>query len=162
MTRHLTDEEFTAMVADLPVPGAARRHLEQCLGCRREVEALREAIDRRRGAALSGQPDWDRQHRRIMEALDAPPATVVPLRRRRIWRPLLAAAAGLVVAVGIWTTVRHRPSGPGTGAGAVPVERILAEVDATLSDDSVPGFEALEGFVPAPEDLERLMSDPAS
>jgi len=159
MNRHLNDEEITALVARLPGGEAAREHLETCVSCRREVMALRELLDRRRSEVLGEEPDWESQHRRIMESLDVPAAPVVPIRSWHPWRPVLAAAAGLVVAAGIWLQVQHRPPATPPAGSSVPIEQILADVDATLSDSSVPGFEALEDFVPAPEDLESIVSN---
>ncbi len=161
MTRHLTDEEIATLVAGENVPDHVRTHLEACVSCRRELEALEDLVAGGRDRLSGDEPDWAAQHERIVEALATPPAEVVPLRRPTAWRPLLAAAAALVMAAGVWLGLRGQRNAPAPTA-AVSVEQVLADVEATLSDTSVPGFEALEGLVPGPDELEGLVSNPAS
>lgn len=151
MNRHLSDEEIAAAVAGLELAAEPARHLESCVTCRREVEDFLELIANRRGAMEVETPDWSDQQRRIMEQIDVPAAPVVPLHRRRLWRPVLAAAASLAAAVGIWLQVAHHR--PAASTRPVPVEQILSEVDATLADQSVPGFESLDSLMPSPEEM---------
>jgi len=157
MNRHLSDQEIAAAVAGQELAPERARHLEDCVVCRREVENLLELITRRREALEAGAPDWDDQHRRIMEQMSAPAAQVVALHRRHIWRPILAAAAALVAVVGIWFQMaRHRPA---ITARTLPVEQILSDVDATLADESVPGFESLDSLLPAPDEMASMVHD---
>ncbi len=157
MNRHLSDEEITAVVAGLELGPERARHLGDCVACRRQAEELLELIGARREALEAEAPDWERQRRRILDQVAAPAAPVVTLHRRHIWRPVLAAAAALVAAVGIWyQTVHHRPA---VSARALPVEQILSDVDATLADESVPGFESLDSLVPGPDEMALMVSN---
>jgi len=157
MNRHLSDEEIAGILANERLAPDREQHLERCVPCRREVEELLELIATRRDALEAGAPDWEIQHRRILDQITAPAAPVVALRRRHLWRPLLAAAAALVAAVGILLqTARHRPA---VTAHAIPVEQILSEVDATLADESVPGFESLDSLIPAADEMASMVHD---
>ncbi len=162
MTRHLSDEEMAVLMAGGPGPEAARAHLESCMTCRRELEALSALVAAGRSAPAREEPDWESQRRRILAALTGPPAEVVPIRRSRTWRGPLAAAAVLALAAGLWLGIHHRESPAPEATATLSVEQVLADVEATLSDTSVPGFEPLEGLVPDPDELEGLVSDPAS
>jgi hypothetical protein len=68
-------------------------------------------------------------------------------------RPLLAAAAVLLMVIGIrvlW--VPGTPVAP-LVEGEIAVEEILAEVDAVLADDYLPGFESIDPGVSDPESM---------
>ncbi len=157
MNRHLSDHEIAAAVAAEKLAPERARHLEDCVPCRREVDGLLELIAERRRALEAEAPDFEEQRRRILERLDRPAAPVVALRRRQIWRPVLAAAAALVAVVGIWFQMtRHRPAAV---VRTLPVEQILSDVDATLADQSVPGFERLDTMIPAPDEMASLIDD---
>jgi len=143
MKTHLEEHEMSAAVAGLELETTAEEHLGSCMTCRQQVSATRAVIDVRLGELEAETPDWDRQRQEIMLKLPLRP-TVQPFRRRPWARPLLAIAAVLVVAIGLrvlWTPT------PGTDPGVVsdlPVEQILAEVDAMLADDTIPGLELLD------------------
>ena len=65
--------------------------------------------------------------------------------RRRWTRPLLVAAAALVAAIGLRALWAPAPVVVENGTvSELPVEQILAEVDAVLADDSIPGFEIID------------------
>jgi hypothetical protein len=143
MNHHLEEHEITAAVAGLELEAAAAEHLGACLSCRQRVSAMRDLIDRRRQGFEAAAPDWERQRQEILLRLPAVPARQ-PARRRAWTRPLLAVAAILVAAIALralWTPAP--PADPGAGS-ELPVEQILAEVDAVLADDSIPGFELID------------------
>jgi len=143
MKTHLEENEFTAVVAGLELEAAAEEHLGSCVSCRRQVSAMRDVIDARRGDLEAEAPDWVRQRREIMSQL--PPApTVRPMRRSPWTRPLLAIAAVLVAAVGLRALWTPAPTADPGVVSELPVEQILAEVDAMLADDSIPGFELID------------------
>ena len=143
MKTHLEENEFTAVVAGLELEAAAEEHLGSCVSCRRQVSAMRDVIDARRGDLEAEAPDWVRQRREIMSQL--PPApTVRPMRRSPWTRPLLAIAAVLVAAVGLRALWTPAPTADPGVISELPVEQILAEVDAMLADDSIPGFELID------------------
>ena len=143
MNNHLDEHEITAAIAGLELETATAEHLGSCLSCRQRVSAMRDLIDVRRQDFEKETPDWERQQQEIL--LQLPSAPMDQPARRRVWtRPLLAVAAVLVAAVGLralWTPAP--PVDPGIGS-ELPVEQILAEVDAMLADDSIPGFERID------------------
>jgi len=160
MNRHVTDHELSEVVAGLEIDPRVEEHLASCVACRRRVEELVEILALRRAGLEAEAPDWEAQRRRILAQIESPQAVVVPLRRTRWWRPVLAAAAALVAAVGLWLGVARRQ--PAQVVRTLPVERILSEVDATLADNQVPGFEALDSIVPTNDEMETLISNGAS
>ncbi len=156
--RHLSDEELAEAVVGRLLDEDAHAHLAHCLSCRRRVEVWRSAVSIRRAGMLDMAPDWAVQRGQIMARLDAPEASVVPLYRRPLARALLAAAAVLIVAVGLWLHLARRsPAVPATDA---QVEHVLDQVNATLADDGVPGFEPLDQLVPSPGELSKLRTAP--
>jgi len=157
MNRHLSDQEIAAEVAGLELEADRARHLDGCVVCRRKVETFLKTVDARREVLQAEAPDWESQRRRIMEQVGAPAASVVVLRRRRLWRPLLAAAAALMAAVGIWLQTTDRR--PAVSARNLPVEQILSDVDATLADESVPGFESLDSLIPSPDEMVSMVDE---
>ncbi len=149
MKTHLTDDEVTAAVAGLEGPQEAAEHLSSCVSCRQEVAELQRLIaDRRRGMEAEF-PDWQRQRQEVMARL-ADRATVHRISARSWLRPFLAAAAALVVAVGVGLLMPHGAATP-PATDDLAVEQILAEVDAVLADDSLPGFESIDLGVDDPE-----------
>jgi anti-sigma factor RsiW len=143
MKTHLEEHEITAAVAGLELETTAEEHLGSCLSCRRQVAAMRDVIGARRGGLEAEAPDWDRQRREIMLQLPSTPATQ-PKRRHPWTRPLLAIAAVLVAAVGLRALWTPAPTADPGVISELPVEQILAEVDAMLADDSIPGFELID------------------
>lgn len=158
MTTHLSEKDLTRAAAGLPLAEPAASHLEACLGCRRRVERFGDALDGLRPARLGGEPDWEAQRRAVLERLPASPEVVALAPRRRV--RLLAAAALLLAALGLAALQLGRR--PPRTVAQVPVERILAEVDATLDGPVYPGFEALEPIVPDTDELQTVIANPTS
>ncbi|MFV2071752.1 MAG: hypothetical protein ACC742_03760 [Thermoanaerobaculales bacterium] len=157
MNRHLEDRSITAAVAGLELGTRALEHLASCLSCRQQVRSMREVIEECHRITAAEAPDWDRQRLEILRALPAP---ITRPERRSLWmRPLLAAAAVILVVVGIgvlrWPFSQH---GGRTGSD-LPVEQILAEANAALADDTIPGFESIDFGV---DDLESIVNNGAS
>lgn len=143
MKTHLDENEISAAVAGLDLEVAAEEHLASCLTCRQQVSSMWELIDARRQGLESEVPDWERQRQEILLRLPSEPSIGSP--RHRLWiRPLLAVAAVLLAAIGLRTLWTTAPPAEVTAAAELPVEQILAEVDAVLADDSIPGFEVIE------------------
>ena len=143
MKTHLEEHEIIAAVAGLGLDATAEEHLGSCVSCRQQVSAMRDLTDARREILEAGAPDWERQRQEIMLQLPAAPA-VRPIRRRLWTRPLLAVAALLVAAIGLRALWAPAPVADPGIVSEVPVEQILAEVDAMLADDSIPGFEVID------------------
>ena len=142
MSMHLEEHEITSAVAGLELEPAAWEHLAACLSCRQRVASMRELIEARRLRLEAGAPDWERQRQEVLSRL--PSALAAGPERRRWWsRPLLAVAAVLVAAIGLKVLWTPPPNDPVAGS-ELPVEQILAEVDAMLADDSIPGFELID------------------
>jgi hypothetical protein len=113
---------------------------------------MKGLIDARRQEILSGEPDWERQREEIL--LRLPSVTEAARSRRRRWiRPLLAAAAVLLMVIGV--RILRIPGTPGEihVDDDIAVEEILAEVDAVLADDYLPGFESIDPGVSDPESI---------
>jgi predicted anti-sigma-YlaC factor YlaD len=143
MTKHLDDHQITAAVAGLELEVAAAEHLQSCLSCRQQVSAMRDLIDGQRQQLEDEAPNWDRQRQEIMLRLPTIPARQAT--PRRVWtRPLLAVAAVLIAAIGVRALWLPAPAGDSIGPPEIPVEQILAEVDALLADDTIPGFERID------------------
>lgn len=141
MKSHLEEQEISAAVAGLELEAAAEEHLGSCVSCRQQVSTMRHVIDARREDLEAEVRDWDRQRQEIMLQL---PAIPMALPKRRLWtRPLLAVAAVLVVAIGLRALWEPVPATDPVATSELPVEQILAEVDAMLADDSIPGFELI-------------------
>lgn len=154
--RHMTDDEIALAVAGLELDGEIQRHLDACLGCRRRIEALKAPIVARHAEMLGEAPEWEAQREQILSRLDEPAATIVRLHRRHWARALLAAAAVLIAAFGLWLHAgRRSPATPRTDA---QVERVLDQVNATLANDTVPGFEALDQLIPSPGEIAGLQT----
>ena len=149
---HLDDYEFANAVAGLELEPETVEHLSACVSCRQQVAALQGAIADRREEFRGQSPDWDRQREEIMARL--PSAQVGRTIASRRWlRPLIAAAAVVLVAVGL-NSLWDPPgvSEPVVGSD-IEIEEILAEVDAVLADDSLPGFEFIDPGVDDPKSL---------
>ena len=142
MKTHLDEQQISAVVAGLEIDPAAEEHLRACLSCRGEVSAMRELIAARRQDLETEEPDWERQRQEILSRLPSE-LSAPPARRRRWHRPLLAAAAVLLAAIGLRTLWTPPPADPVVGS-ELPVEQILAEVDAILADETIPGFELID------------------
>jgi anti-sigma factor RsiW len=151
MNTHLDDHDVTSAVAGLDLDPEAREHLARCAACRQQVASMRDLVDERARLLRAEAPDWKRQQEQVLRRL-TPPGRAPTVHAHRL-RPLLAAAAAVVLAVTLtllWTP-RQRPST--AAAPELPVEEILAQVDATLADDSLPGFEAIDPGLDDPADL---------
>ncbi len=143
MNRHLDQSQITAAVAGLELEPSVAEHLGSCLSCRQQVAITHELIDDRRRELAADEPDWERQQREIM--LQLPPVVNGQSTRRRVWtRPLLAVAAVIVAAIALRALWAPAPAVDPGAASELPVEQILAEVDAILADDSIPGFELID------------------
>jgi hypothetical protein len=155
---HLDEHAITAAVAGLELDRAAEEHLGSCLVCRRQVTGMQKLLAARRAEIIGQAPDWKQQQQQILARLPASPK-VVPIRRHQWLRPLIAAAAVVLMAVAIGV-MNH--GGTALQPQATPiaeelaVDEILAEVDAILEADGFPGFEALGPIVPDSDEIESF------
>ena len=144
MTRHLDDRQITTAVAGLELERSSGEHLAGCLECRRRVASLSGLIDERRVVLTAVEPDRQAARAAVLARLAAEAGVAAPPRRPRAWwRPVAAAAAAVLVAAAAWLLAPDAPQ-PSTGRSDLSVEEILAEVDALLDDDSIPGFEVID------------------
>jgi hypothetical protein len=158
MNRHLDDQEIAAVASGVELEGWPKDHLASCLSCQQEVRALRTMVDTRREQLVEESPDWKRQKQEILLRLPQV-QTSSRVQRSRWFRPLLAAAAVVLVAVGLGVLRPSSQNGGDLTGEEVPVEQILADVDAILADDSIPGFESID---PGVQDLEAVFENGAS
>jgi len=157
MNRHLDDEQIATLLIGAELEPEAREHLEVCLDCRGKVASTARLIELRRRSIDDGAPDWKRQHAAVLDRLPVDPASTAA-RRGRWLRPLIAAAAALIV-VAVVAVMRPRPAEIASNGSDIAVEDILAEVDALLADDSIPGFEIID---PGVDELESFVSEGTS
>ena len=150
MKTHLAERDITAAIAGLELEPGIQEHLAACLSCRQKVAAFDGLIDSRAREMADEAPNWDRQRAEILLQLPKTPVGR-SLKTRRWMRPLLAAAAAVIVAVGLEIMWSPAPSGDPVVELEIPIEQILAEVDAALSDDSLPGFESIDPGVDDPQ-----------
>ena len=134
---HLSRERLLEAVEAETTPDAAA-HLASCARCRAEVDGLRQTLDEVRVVDVP-EPSplfWDHLTQRVREAIAAEPE---PVRAgiRPWWRPALAAALVLAVAVLVERGVRR--AGPAVGkapavaaAGVTP--QALSSSDAWALD----------------------------
>ena len=150
--KHLEDHEFMVAVEGGSLAPEAADHLATCISCRQQVAELQGAVATRRADLNAETPNWNRQLEEILSRLPSSPSTAHSVSRRWL-RPLLAAAAVLLVTVGL-SSLWERPGVPQPVAGGeIEIEEILAEVDAVLADESVPGFELIDPGLDDPESL---------
>lgn len=143
MNTHLDENEISAAVAGIELEPPSEKHLHSCLSCRQQVSQMRGVIDEERRKLKAEAPDWDRQRQEILMRLPLE-ATGRPVRRRVWTRPLLTVAAVFVAAIGLRALWAPAPAIDPTVSAELPVEQILADVDAVLADDSIPGFEFID------------------
>jgi predicted anti-sigma-YlaC factor YlaD len=158
MTRHLDDDQITAAVAGLEIEQVLQEHLSSCVACRRAVHEMGQLIGERRQRLSQQAPDWQEQHRRIIDRL----ATTTEVTPRARWRrPVFAIAATALIAIALaWL---WRSSEPDTLplAEELQVEQVLADVDAILADDSIPGLWPADPMTDT-DDLEALIANGSS
>ena len=149
MRHHLDDAEFAAALVPDELEDDVAEHVAACAECRRQLADMRSFVALRRHEAAAGAPEWDRQRERVIVRV----AGADDARRRRRWlRAALAAAALVVAAVGVGV-LQHRGD---DRVRDLAVEEILAETEALLADDSIPGFEAID---PGLEGLQQATTD---
>lgn len=153
MNAHLDDMELAAAVAGLDLEPSVGEHLAACATCRASVRAMGSLLEQRRLSRRADEPDWEEQRRAVLARLPGRRWPRLP-RLTLWWRPLLAAAAVLALATTV-ALVRHRGLAPPPRPD-IPVERILAEVDAALDGPAIPGFGPLGSLVPGVEGTEEL------
>ncbi len=149
--KHLEDHEIAAALAGEPLESSSDEHLAGCLACRQQVTELEALISERRESLETEVPDWEEQRRAVLDRLGDPPAAA---RSQSHWRrALLAAAAVVLLAIGVRElTVPQITTVPGVD-NEIQIEKILAEVEAVLSDDSLPGFESIDPGFDDPESM---------
>jgi hypothetical protein len=133
MSTHLSSREFVDAVEG--VLAADRRvHLESCDACRRDVDDLRRVLSDVERTSEVPEPSplfWQHFSERVRHATSEEP---VPAPRgwwAGAWRPLVAAAAGVVV-LALVVTPRSTPD---VVPPAVPVTESAAAIDDAPADD---------------------------
>lgn len=141
MTTHLTDLEIAAAIAGEKLDPRAAEHWAECVSCRQQARDLERLLEARRAQLADGAPDWQAQRDAVLARL-APRPVELGARRARPWlRPALALAATVLITVGLgllW------PDPAPTATGELPVADILAEAEALLASDEIPGFAVID------------------
>lgn len=193
LNRHLDDAAFAAIWTDRSLSGVqpSHPHLHTCVACRSRLAAFSGWLEELRGEATAEADEafsaerLAAQHAQIFRRLEAAerPARVIAF--PKFSRPLAsrsssasrwvaaAAAAGLIVGVGVGQLRDLRPSLPTNSAPAAQTrvaearpshdrpeggirtvsttlgdEAFLSELDASLSRPAVPELRALDEFTP--------------
>jgi hypothetical protein len=161
--QHLNDEQLAAVIAGLSVDPAAQAHLAECLACRRSVQMTEEAVALRRRQMEAQAPDLTRQRREIMDAIGRVDGQGNGRRSRQLLLAAAAAVAAVLLGSLLWTLGWQRPEAQSFAIAApttdIAAEEVLAQVDAVLASDQIPGFAPLEGIVPDDQELERLLEE---
>jgi hypothetical protein len=178
--RHL-DAAVLGMSLVEPPDRATAAHLASCARCRRQRDHLAERLETTRVAARAAADaaftpaDLQRQRlsilgriarlgpaARVLPFPAAPPAAHrhPPLSDNRRW-VLVAAAAGLILGIGVGRLASDGPAAPPAGsppaAQVATIEpandprwddRLLSDVEEMLSREIRPEFEALDGLTP--------------
>lgn len=97
MSRHLTDEQLTDALEGA-ANALARRHVESCPSCASRIEEARDGLRLAREADVPEPPPlyWEAFRRNVERRIVA---AEKGRGWRRIWLPVLAAAAGLALIV---------------------------------------------------------------
>ena len=144
---HLRDVEFVDLV-DGTLPAVRMQHVNECSACRAQADELSAAMT---AAATVDVPEpspvfWNQFSSRVRTAVSNEPPQ--PGRLRQFLQPTrlrwagLAAAAVLVLAIGLWrTTSVSGPSPEQQRATIAPAERV-----DVLSDDTFGDIESDEGW----------------
>lgn len=153
--KHLDDRQMAAVLAGETPEAAALEHLAACVACRAEADRLRRLIAARRDQLTVSQPDWDG----LAAAVESRLGSAGPAERRRRPTVRVALAAAAMVVLGLAATLIERPHSVVPGRGELAVEEVLAEAEALLASDSIPGFEVID---PAAGGLDELIANGAS
>jgi len=151
-TQHLTELELVEAVAGRTGDPRVGEHLASCLACHTEVADLQQLISQRQHQLDTLAPSWELQRQQILERL---PTSSTARPTHRWLRPVLAIAAALALSLGLAVLYQHSAGAPRQPTQEEQLETILAEVDALLVQDSIPGFESLEEIVPSTDELEE-------
>lgn len=143
MNRHLNDSELAFAAAGFDLEPGPTAHLEACISCRRSVDLFLNRVDERRRAIEEEAPNWDEQLDQILGGLSI--HSTKPAEKVRRWLgPLLATAATVIIAIGTGLIVQERDPVPvPTPRPDIKIEEILAQTDALLSEEGIPGFEII-------------------
>jgi hypothetical protein len=140
---HLLESEFVDLL-DGTLPGWRKQHLDECAGCRDEADALAFTLRDATGLDVPEPPPffWSQFSSRVRDVV-----AEEPRRGGVLWRAVrptgarwaaFAAAAALVMAVGLWRAGSDtvRPSSTGTeslgasAAGADAGDDTFVDIDA--------------------------------
>ncbi len=164
MSNHLADHDLTRAAAGLELAAADRDHLASCLACHAALTAFAGAVASRRAALEREAMSRPALSAAVMARLAAQPAPR-PRRHPPLLQGVLAMAATLVMAVGLGLVVRRHAVpelvAVPTPVAALAVEDVLAEMEAILADDSIPGLWVADP-VGDVDDLASLLANPAS
>ncbi len=141
MSRHLEDQEIAALLAGDALGDGADEHRAGCLLCRQRMREFEELLEGRRAGLAAGAPDWRAQRAAVLARIAEYPRLPLAPTGRRWLRPALAVAAAALLAVGLgllWPAARP------AATGELPVGDILAEAEALLASEEIPGFAVID------------------
>ena len=139
MTAHLRETEFVDLL-DAVLPSERMAHFDQCQACREKADAFSAIV-----AAVQQKPVpepsplfWEHFSARVRTAIESepPPAASwrLVLSRPSVRWSAVAAAAALVIAVGLWRGDTRAPS-PSTADSQIAVTSSARDVaDQSLED----------------------------
>jgi hypothetical protein len=146
MTAHLRDTEFVDLL-DGVLPSERMEHFDECQACREKADAFAATV-----AAVQQKPVpepsplfWEHFSARVRTAIESepPPAAGwrLVLSRPSLRWSAVAAAAALVIAVGLWRTDTRAPS-PSTADSQIAVTGSARDVPADQSFEDLESDEA--------------------
>jgi hypothetical protein len=158
MTHHLDDSELSAILASAISDRKINDHLGSCVVCRRRLETFRNTVGEHRRALMEKAPDWEGQKQAILARLDTAAPAIAERRQRRWLRPVLAAAATVICVLGAGLLQQRTDSTLlATPRPDLPIEEILAQTEALLADDTIPGLDMFDSVSEA--EIDSLLAD---
>ncbi len=158
MNKHWTDQDLDLFLSGEELAGERMEHLQNCLSCRRRIDTFRRLVHDAAAELESELPEPEEQVDAILQriASEGPRRARLGHSRLVLRRSLLMAAATLLIVLG---GLSLRPGGRAklspTPRPELQIEEILSTADALLADNSIPGFEGLDGL--AEDDLDLVL-----
>lgn len=167
-SQHLTDEQFSDLLAGGSLDSGSEAHLAVCSECQAEAEAVAGSLTEFNTFSMA----W--AEREAPRRIQTPSRWMLRLGAHPVWNAgLLAAAASVALAIGLHLPQHSAPAAPTTAALQQPVvrptptdlaadNRLLASIDQELSYSPQPSVPLAELKAPShrtPANLEEAVAN---